>query len=63
MHLAQLGMTVNCESADTLAQAAQSSCECPIPANVQGKVGQGLEQPGPVEGVTVHARGLELDVP
>jgi len=33
---------------------AQRSCGCPLPANVQGQAGWGLEQPGLVEGVPVH---------
>lgn len=28
----------------------QSSCGCPVPAGVQGQVGQGLKQPGTVAG-------------
>jgi len=29
--------------------------------SVQGQVGRGFEQPGLVEGVPAHGRGLELD--
>lgn len=39
-----------------LAQVVQRSCGCSITGSVQGHVGQGLEQPGTVEGV--HGRGL-----
>uniref|UniRef100_A0A672UC28 Uncharacterized protein n=1 Tax=Strigops habroptila TaxID=2489341 RepID=A0A672UC28_STRHB len=46
---------------DSQWQVAQRSCGCPIPGSVQGKVGQGLEQPGLVEGVPARGRGLELD--
>ena len=31
---------------------------CPIPGSVQGQVGWGFEQPGVVEGVPVHGRGV-----
>ncbi|XP_063255737.1 uncharacterized protein LOC134551722 [Prinia subflava] len=41
-----------CEGGQALAQGAQRSCGCPwIPGSVQGQAGQGLEQPGTVEGV------------
>ena len=49
-----------CEGGEALAQVAQRSCGCPIPGSVQGQVGRGLEQPGLVEGVPAHGRGLEL---
>lgn len=32
-----------------------------MPGSVQGQVGCGLQQPGPVEGVLPMALGLELD--
>ena len=35
------------------------NCDHPIPGSVQGQVGWGLEQPGIVEGVPAHGRGLE----
>jgi len=41
-----------------LAQVAQRSCGCPLPGSVQGQVGQGFEQPGVVEGVSAHGRGV-----
>jgi len=31
---------------------------CPLPGSVQGQVGWGFEQPGLVEGVIVHGRGV-----
>ena len=34
------------------------SCGCPIPGSVQGQVGRGFEQPGLVEGVPAHGRGV-----
>jgi len=37
---------------------AQSSCGCPLPGSVQGQAGQGSEQPGLVEGVPAHDRGV-----
>ena len=48
-------------SGETLAQVAQRSCGCPHPGRVQGQVGRGFEQPGLVEGVPAHGRGVELD--
>ena len=50
-----------CEGGEALAQVAQRSCGCPLPGSVQGQVGRGFEQPGLVEGVPAHGRGLELD--
>jgi len=44
-----------------VAQVAQRSCGCPIIGNVQGQVGQGLEQPGLVEDVAANGRAVELD--
>jgi len=46
---------------EALAQVAQRSCGCPIPGSVQSQAGWGFEQPGLVEGVSAHGRGLELD--
>ena len=43
--------------ARTLAQAAQSSCGCPIPGSAQGQAGRGWGQPGLVEGVPAHGGG------
>ena len=49
---------VPCEGGEAMAQGAQSSCGCPwIPGSVQGQAGQGLEQPGIVEGVPAHDWG------
>jgi len=39
-------------------QVAQRSCGCPLPRNVQDQVGWAFEQPGLVEGVPAHARGV-----
>ncbi|TRZ19639.1 hypothetical protein HGM15179_007507 [Zosterops borbonicus] len=50
---------VPCEVGEALAQGAQRSCGCPwIPGSAQGQVGQGLEQPGIVEGIPAHGRGV-----
>jgi len=45
-------------SGEALAQAAQRSCGCPLPGSVQGQAGWGFEQPGLVEGVPAHGRGV-----
>jgi len=37
---------------------AQRSCGCPLPGSVQGQVGWGFEQPGLVEDVPAHGRGV-----
>jgi len=42
------------EGSETLAQVAQRGGGCPIPGNIQGQVGQGSEQPDPVEDVPAH---------
>ena len=42
------------------AQAAQSSCGCPIPGSAQGQAGWGWEQPGLGGGVPARGRGWEL---
>jgi len=47
------------EGSETLAQVAQQSCGCPLPGSVQDQAGWGLVQPGLVEGVPAHGRGLE----
>ena len=44
-----------------LEQIAQRSRGGPIPGNIQGWVGRGSEQPGPVEDVPAHCRGAGLD--
>jgi len=44
-----------------LAQVAQRGGRCPIPGNIQGQVGWGSEQPGLVEDVPAHGRGVGLD--
>jgi len=43
---------------ETLEQVAQRSCGCPLPGIVQGQVGWGFEQPGLVEDVPAHGRGV-----
>ena len=48
------------EGGEALEAVAQRSCGCSIPGRVQGQVGRGLEQPGLVEGVPAHGRGVEL---
>jgi len=47
------------DGGEALAQVVQRSCGCPLPGSVQGQVGWGFEQPGLVEGVPAHGRGLE----
>ena len=47
-----------CEGDEALAQVAQRSCGCPLPGRVQGQVGWGFGQPGLVEGVPAHGRGM-----
>ena len=42
-------------------QAAHRGGRCPIPGNIQGQVGQGSEQPGVVEYVPAHCRGVGLN--
>jgi len=49
------------EGDETLEQVAQRGCRCSIPGNIQGQVGQGLEQPGLVEDVPAHCKGTGLD--
>jgi len=39
-------------------QVAQRSCGCLIPGSVQGQVGWGFDQPGLVEGMLAHGRGI-----
>jgi len=46
------------EGGETLEQVAQRSCGCPLPGSVQGQVGWSSEQPGLVEGVPAHGRGV-----
>ena len=43
---------------ETLEQVAQRGSGGPIPGNIQGQVGQGSEQPGLVEDVPAHCRGV-----
>ena len=51
----------NTEGGETLAQVAQRGSGGPIPGNIQGQVGRGSEQPGLVEDVPAHCRGVGLD--
>jgi len=46
---------------ETLEQISQRSSGGPIPGNIPGQVGQGSEQPGLVEDVPAHCRGVGLD--
>jgi len=48
------------EGGETLAEVAQRGGRCPIPGNIQGQVGRGSEQPGLVEDVSAHCRGVGL---
>ena len=34
-----------CEGGETLEQAAQRGCECPLPGGIQGQAGWSCEQP------------------
>jgi len=43
---------------ETLEQVAQRSRDCPLPGSVQGWVGWSSEQPGLVEDVPAHGRGV-----
>jgi len=45
------------EGDETLAQASQRSCGCPLPGSVQCQTGWGFEEPGLVEGVPAHGSG------
>jgi len=49
------------EGGETLAQVAQRGGGGPIPGNIQGHLGRGSEQPGLVEDVPAHCRGIRLD--
>jgi len=46
------------EGGEALAQVSQRSCGCSLPGSVQGKAGQGFEQPGVVEDVAAHVKGV-----
>lgn len=45
-------------SGEALEKVAQRSCGCSKPGSVQGQVGQNFAQPGLVEGVPAHGRGV-----
>jgi len=49
------------EGGETLEQAAQRSCGCPLPGRVQGQLGWSSEHPGLVEDVPADGRGVEPD--
>jgi len=49
------------EGGETLEWVAQRGGRCPIPDNIQGQAGRGSEQPGLVEDVPAHCRGVGLD--
>jgi len=46
---------------ETLEQVAQRGGECPIPGNIQGRVGQDSEQLDLLVDVPAHCRGVGLD--
>jgi len=46
------------ECCETLEQPAQRSCGCSLPGSAEGQVEWGFEQPGLVEGVPAHGRGV-----
>ena len=54
-----LGTNSSLCGGEALAQAAQSSCGCPIPGSAPGQAGWGWEQPG-LGGSLPGAGGLEL---
>jgi len=49
------------EGNETLEHVAQRGGGCPFPGNIQGQVGRGSEQPGLVEDVPAHCKGVGLD--
>ena len=57
-HFILLGQENELVTDEALEQVAQRGCGCPIPGSVQGQVGWGFEQPGLVEGVPAHGRGV-----
>jgi len=46
------------EGGEALAQVAQRSCGCLLPDSAQSQVGWSSEQPGLVEDVPAHGRGV-----
>lgn len=44
-------------------QAAHRACGCPITGTVQSEAGWCFEQPGLMEAVPAHVRGVNLDNP
>ena len=53
-----VAVVCHCEGGEALAQVAQRDCGCRLPGSVHGQVGWGFEQPGLVEGVLAHGRGI-----
>jgi len=49
------------EGSETLEQVAQRGSGGPIPENIQGQIGWGSKQPGLVEDVPAHCRGVGPD--
>jgi len=49
------------EGGEALEQIAQRGSAGPFPGDIQGQVGLGSEQPGVVEDVPDHCRGIGLD--
>jgi len=48
------------EGGEALARVAHRSCGCPLPGSVQDQAGWGFEQPGLVEGVPAHGKGVGI---
>ena len=46
---------------ETLEEVAWRNCGCLFPGSIQGQVGWAFDQPGLVEGVSAHDRGVGLD--
>lgn len=58
-YLKQVEVVVaNCDSGETLEQAAQRSCGCFITGSVQSQYGWGFKQPDLLESVPNHGRGV-----
>ncbi|KAJ7414828.1 hypothetical protein WISP_81172 [Willisornis vidua] len=50
-----------CKDGEALELLAKRSFGSPVPGNVQGRAGWGMEQAGLMGGVSAHGRGFELD--
>ena len=48
------------EDGEALEQVSYKSCECPIPGSVQGQVEMCFEQPGLVQSIPAHCRGVGI---